>query len=482
MHKSTALLLALTSAGLRAFAADAPAATAPAPEPPTDWIDSSTGHRVIRLSTEPGSSTLYFHDNSYTPKGDKLIFNTPSGVAAMDISKLGTKPPKFEIVVSGVRGANMARRTREVYVQRGGGRGGGGRGFGGGTNVVAAIQPADAQNPATTNQPPAGRGGRGGRGFGGGGGPVYAVNVDTKAERLVTNAVSTVINCDETFGYILLRGDAAIDPSGKATPPPARPYVAQLQRMFPGKKLEDLTPDQQYSVQKEEGLARGTLAPQPAAYTFINLKTSERKTGGYQFGNPDHQQFNPTIPNLLLYAHEGTWHEVDRTWTIHTDTTGMKLMHKRTMDMEINGHEWWSFDGKTVWYDLQTPRSEDFWIGGVNIDTGKETRYHITRDTWGVHFTSSRDNTLFASDGGDASQVSYSTNGMWMNIFRVQRDGTVAHERLANMSKHNYVTGGGRGGVEPNCSITPDKKWVIFTGQFAPGQRHVYAVEIAKAK
>jgi hypothetical protein len=71
---------------------------------------------------------------------------------------------------------------------------------------------------------------------------------------------------------------------------------------------------------------------------------------------------------------------------------------------------------------------------------------------------------------------------MWINLFRVQRDGTLVHERLADMSKHNYVTGGGRGGVEPNCSITPDKKWVVFTGQFADGQRHVYAVEIAKTK
>jgi len=39
----------------------------------------------------------------------------------------------------------------------------------------------------------------------------------------------------------------------------------------------------------------------------------------------------------------------------------------------------------------------------------------------------------------------------------------------------------GRGGVEPNVHITPDKKWVVFTGQFAQGQRHVYAVDIEKA-
>ena len=56
---------------------------------------------------------------------------------------------------------------------------------------------------------------------------------------------------------------------------------------------------------------------------------------------------------------------MDRTWTIRTDGTRQQLMHKRTMDMEINGHEWWSWDGKTVWFDLQTPRSEVFWIAGV---------------------------------------------------------------------------------------------------------------------
>jgi len=65
---------------------------------------------------------------------------------------------------------------------------------------------------------------------------------------------------------------------------------------------------------------------------------------------------------------------------------------------------------------------------------------------------------------------------MWINLFRVQPNGTVTREKLFNMSRHNYGTG--RGGVEPNVHITPDKKWVVFTGQFAPGQRHVYAVEI----
>ena len=406
-------------------------------DPPRHWIDKDTGHRVVRLSDEPGSRTLYFHDNAYTPEGDKFIFTTPRGIACIEVARIGTDEQKLDIIVPFGRGPMMARRTRELYVSGPG---------------------ADRAR-----------------------GPVYAVHVDTKEQRLIPHAPSTIINCDETLGFVVVRGQDAIDPSGKVQPPPKRPYVPQLQRMFPGKKPEDLTPDQRYSVDKEEGLARRTYDPPPSAYRFIDLKTGASRIVGHQFGNLNHHQFNPKDANLLLFCHEGTWHEVDRTWTIRTDAgSAPRLVHKRTMDMEINGHEWWSWDGRTVWFDLQTPRSQDFWIAGVNVETGKQTRYHITRDTWGVHFNSSRDDTLFAGDGGDPSQVAYSTDGTWITLFRVQPDGTLSHERLVSMSKHNYVTG--RGGVEPNNSITPDNKWVIFTGQFAPGQRHVYAVEIAKAK
>ena len=38
-----------------------------------------------------------------------------------------------------------------------------------------------------------------------------------------------------------------------------------------------------------------------------------------------------------------------------------------------------------------------------------------------------------------------------------------------------------QGGIEPNGSVTPDNKWVIFSGNMF-GMRHVYAVEIAKSK
>src|SRR5271163_118613 len=70
-----------------------------AQETPTDWIDPATGHRLIRLSPEGGGSSLYFHQNTYTPEGDKLIFNSKSGIVAVDLTDLGTKPLQSEVVV-----------------------------------------------------------------------------------------------------------------------------------------------------------------------------------------------------------------------------------------------------------------------------------------------------------------------------------------------------------------------------------------------
>lgn len=402
-------------------------------DPPTDWIDPDTGHRVIRLSSEAGSQTLYFHDNAYTPEGDRFVFSSPSGIMLVDLTTLGTQPPRPELVVPGGGGAYVARRTREVYFTR--------------------------------RAPGAGRGA---------GGRVFAYHVDTKQVREVPNASRTLINADESFTVTPI---VAADPSGKTPRPPRSEPRSQLERMFPGKSMAELTPEQQYAVTKEETLARRALNPEPMAFVFTSLKSGKADTVGYQYGWLNHMQFNPKDPSLLLYCHEGTWHEVDRIWTIRTDGSEMTLRHARSMDMEIAGHEFWSWDGRTIWYDLQTPRSQVFWIAGVNVATEKRTRYRVDRDAWSVHYNVSRDDSMFMGDGGDETQVAFAPNGRWINLFTVQRDGTLRREKLVNMAKHNYVTG--RGGVEPNGSITPDGKWVIFTGNFQ-GERQVYAVSTAK--
>lgn len=53
--------------------------------PSPEWIDQDTGHRIVRLSSEPGSSSLYFNFNGYTPQGDYLIISTPTGLAKVSL-------------------------------------------------------------------------------------------------------------------------------------------------------------------------------------------------------------------------------------------------------------------------------------------------------------------------------------------------------------------------------------------------------------
>ncbi|MCH5718347.1 oligogalacturonate lyase family protein [Niabella hibiscisoli] len=74
----------------------------------------------------------------------------------------------------------------------------------------------------------------------------------------------------------------------------------------------------------------------------------------------NHIQFSPTEPSLLMFCHEGPWHKVDRIWTIDVNSRETKLIHKRTMPMEIAGHEWLSKDGRYIWFDLQQPRGATF--------------------------------------------------------------------------------------------------------------------------
>jgi oligogalacturonide lyase len=67
-------LIALLSSGA-ARSADAPKAA-----PPVEWIDGATGHRVVRLSTDAGTRSMYFHQNSITPDGRYVITECTAGI------------------------------------------------------------------------------------------------------------------------------------------------------------------------------------------------------------------------------------------------------------------------------------------------------------------------------------------------------------------------------------------------------------------
>ena len=411
---------------------------------PTEWIDPDTGHRVIRLSREDNTQSLYFHQNAYTADGKKLIVTTPGGgIATINLATreiVPLVPGPVSVLVAG-------HKTGDVYYTK---RSGG---------------------PAI----------------------VYAANVNTGVSREVVKLPAgrnvASLNADET----LLLGTYVEG----GTPPPAGNRPTGTNTRFGQPNYEAVGADGKpmtYADAKDLRLHNQLLAIRagaPRVLFTVNTKTGESKDIFKEHEWLGHLQFSPTDPNLIMFCHEGTWHELDRIWTIRTDGSNLKKMHTRTMNMEIAGHEFFSADGKMIWYDLQTPRGQDFWLGGYNLASGKRTWYHLQRNEWSVHFNVSPDGTLFAGDGGDSEMVARAPDGKWIYLFRPERVPDVAGvkaansdglidigffnaERLVNMSKHDYR-------LEPNVTFSPDMKWIVFRSNML-GPTHVYAVEIAKVR
>lgn len=419
-------------------------------EPPVEWVDANTGHRVVRLSKEPGSASLYFHQYPYSADGKKLIFAAPTGIWTVDLDTRELD----QVVEGSVQPLLTGFKTGDVYYIRWTQGRNGGSGF--------RFQGDIRRQPDFTQ-----RGGRGG--------VLYAANLDTHEERRIVELPTeygggnVAVNADETMVVGVGR-----DPDGKdnpRTPPETR---------FEGRLLP------------------GWSSGSPRLLYTIDVATG--KTNVLHRSNDwlNHLQCSPTDPGQIMYCHEGPWHYVDRTWLIRTDGSELTQVHPRTIDMEIEGHEFFSRDGKTVWYDLQTPRSLVFWLAGYEIATGKRTWYHLERDEWSVHYNISPDGSLFAGDGGGPASVanmspSHETldppgNGQWIYLFRPKlitmnglaetaakqvKIGTFEAERLVDMARHDYS-------LEPNVTFTPDGKWIVFRSNMH-GPSHVYAVEIAKA-
>ncbi len=85
-------------------------------EPPTSWVDPDTGHRIVRLTDEPNSASLYFNQNGYTADGKKMIYTTPGGISVLDLETHETKP----VVEGRVRVIVTGHKTQNVYYIKGG--------------------------------------------------------------------------------------------------------------------------------------------------------------------------------------------------------------------------------------------------------------------------------------------------------------------------------------------------------------------------
>ena len=89
-------------------------AQTPAQTPPKTWIDPDTGHRIVRLTDEPNSASLYFNQNGYTADGKDLLYTTPNGISVLNLATHATK----SIVTGNVRVIVTGRKTQNVYYLR----------------------------------------------------------------------------------------------------------------------------------------------------------------------------------------------------------------------------------------------------------------------------------------------------------------------------------------------------------------------------
>lgn len=387
--------------------------------PPKSWIDPDTGHRVLRITDEADSASLYFNDNAYTSDGKGMVYTTPHGISVVDLQTFKSRPVvegKVRVIVAGAKTANV------YYI-----------------NMTDHA--------------------------------LYAANIETRESRKVAslperNQISlATVNADETLA--------------------AGTYIEGEGYQY-GASPQGQTHPLDQPRNKGQMMERRLAARLPLVLFTINLKTGEMKDLLHSTDWVNHLLFSPTNPNLLMYCHEGPWQKVDRIWTIQTDGTHNMLIHKRTMAMEIAGHEFWSPDGQTIWYDLQTPKGEDFWLASYHIPTGKRTWYHMQRNDWSIHFNVTRDGSLFCGDGGDPGQVAHAPDAEWIYLFHPElkkvdgmnndefiQPGVLHAEKLVNMSKHQYR-------LEPNVRFSPDQKWVIFRSNMF-GPTYTFAAEVAKA-
>jgi len=399
----------------------------------TGWIDPDTGHRVVQLSTEPGSESIYFNLNPFTPDGKKMVITTRTGIATVNLETRAVE----KIVEGRVHIIMVGHKTGKIY-------------FGqikienGETNrLVCAVDPG--------------------------------TKAVTEILKLPRGQQVDTVNADETLlaGTIIYRDDWGTNEFFDGGP----------------NRRNDIETVDAYRGKKGQMMEDRLAKHYPMDLFFYNIQTGEIKKVNHSTDWLNHLQFSPTDPNLLMFCHEGPWQKVDRIWTIRTDGSDLQLVHQRTMAMEIAGHEFWSADGRTIWYDLQTPRGEDFWVAGYELAGGARTWYHLQRDEWSVHFNVSPDGSLFSGDGGDDKMVAHADNGKWLYLFtpeligdksagqidtsKLIRPGVFHSEKLVNMARHDYA-------LEPNAMFSPDMKWLIFRSNMS-GANQVYAVELSKA-
>lgn len=395
-------------------------------------------HELLRL-TPAGCSSLYFNYSAYTPDGRDVVITTPKGISTLRVGSWEATPVieldgAWKLLFTG-------RKTRRAWYER----------------DKKQIWTVDLDEGTT----------------------LKVCDIPKGAEVQSLNADETLLAC------------VRVEPTARH---PILDFFANRDKSTDQFDYRADWPDgrpMSYADAKELKLAERLTAEIPMEILTIDTTTGEEKVAWASTDWLNHLLFSPTDPSVLMFCHEGPWHLVDRLWYIDlakTNNSPTKI-HTRMMNMEIAGHEWFSADGQTIWYDLQTPRGMAFWVAGYHIPTGERHWYQLGRNEWSVHFHSNADNTLFCGDGGDEEMVAHAPDGKYIYLFRPKptpdvaglkatnakdlvQSGSFDKEKVVDLGENDYK-------LEPNANFTPDGNWVVFRSNVG-GETAVYAVRVER--
>jgi len=384
---------------------------------PAEWIDKDTHHRVIKLSaTMQGNSlSFYFHNNPFI--GNDMFFYNSSKQKAEAVTDMKREAP-LSSNVNNKQLYSIDLATKKVK------------------QITDQLLPMNGEIVSEKTKS-----------------IFYQVNDSVFSFDLTAKKNKLIFVFPEDFkaGITSVNADGSLLAGSRATD-----AEKEILKNHPNKS-------EFFNLIFEAKL--------PKTLFTIDIKTGRLEKIFTDSAWLNHVQFSSVNPNLLMFCHEGPWHKLNRLWTIDVVTKKITQIHHRTIENEIWGHEWFGKSGKTIWFDLQQPKGQTFFVGGYDVATGREMKYSLQRNEWSVHYNSNATETLFAGDGGDPGAVAKAPDGQWIYLFTPDGE-KFKSEKLVSMKHHQYK-------LEPNVHFSPDGKWIIFRANFE-GEANVYAVEIRR--
>jgi oligogalacturonide lyase len=379
---------------------------------------------VRRLSEEPGSASLYFHNNAYSPDGRKLVLVTPRGLCTVDLqtSQVDLVVPGFELPMSRSSGIEVSRKQPVVYYN-------------------LRVEGKNA---------------------------ILATNLDTHQTRTVA-----VLPFEGDFGGLsaddsLLVGNYVVSEvpaggngasSGPSTLPVPRVKQfftvsvksGELKTFFPSS--DDLNHVQ--SSPTDPGLF---LYAHEGPWHLVDRIWTMRYDGSSR--RLMHARTMPyEIAGHEFWSRDGQWiyYDLQAPRSAAFFLAGVRVATTERIRYPLERSQWSvhytvSWSGKLFAGDGGGPDSV---ANKTPLPEGK--RLKPPQNGQYIYLYRPVPSEQASTDGAD---------------FKL---GKLAVERLADLSRHDY-SGGGRG-VEPNVTFTPDDKWIVFRSNME-GALHVYAVAV----